>query len=96
MAVLEIPALDLHEVVFEGTTSGVLQDGPGHRRDTVFPGQEGTSVIMGRQATYGGPFGRLDVLQPGEPFTITTGQGAHTYHVTGVRREGDPQPPPLR
>ncbi|WP_203416902.1 sortase, partial [Jiangella ureilytica] len=95
MAVLEIPALDLHEVVFEGTTSAVLQDGAGHRRDTVFPGQEGTSVVMGRQATYGGPFGRLDLLQPGEPFTVTTGQGAHTYHVTGVRREGDPQPPPL-
>lgn len=95
MAVLEIPALDLHEVVFEGTTSSVLQDGPGHRRDTVLPGQAGTSVIMARQATYGGPFGRLDLLQPGEPFTVTTGQGAHTYHVTGVRREGDPQPPPL-
>jgi sortase A len=95
MAVLEIPALDLHEVVFEGTTSSVLQDGPGHRRDTVLPGQAGTSVITARQATYGGPFGRLDLLQPGEPFTVTTGQGAHTYHVTGVRREGDPQPPPL-
>lgn len=95
VAVLEIPALDLREVVFEGTTSAMLQDGPGHRRDTVLPGQEGTSVIMGRQATYGGPFGRLDLLQPGEPFTVTTGQGAHTYHVTGVRREGDPQPSPL-
>ncbi|PZF84632.1 sortase [Jiangella anatolica] len=95
MAVLEIPALALHEVVFEGTTSAVLQDGPGHRRDTVYPGQAGTSVVMGRQATYGGPFGGLDLLQPGEPLTVTTGQGAHTYHVTGVRREGDPQPPPL-
>lgn len=92
MAVLEIPYLGLHEVVFEGTTSGVLQSGPGHRRDTVLPGQAGTSVIMGRQAAYGAPFGRLELLQPGEPFTVTTGQGAHTYHVTGIRRAGDPQP----
>ncbi|TDE01827.1 class E sortase [Jiangella asiatica] len=94
VAVLEIPALGLSEVVFEGTTSDVMRSGPGHRRDTVLPGQEGTSVIMGRQTTYGGPFGRIHTLQPGDQITVVTGQGEHLYRVIGVRREGDPLLPP--
>ena len=32
----------------EGTSSGTLMSGPGHRRDTPFPGQAGVSVIVGR------------------------------------------------
>lgn len=95
IAVLDIPTLGMHEVVFEGTTPGVLRNGPGHRRDTAFPGQEGTSVLMARRATYGGPFGRIDLLQPGDQITVTTGQGEHRYRVLGVRRAGDQAPLPL-
>ncbi|MER6351427.1 sortase [Streptomyces sp. NPDC001634] len=93
VAILEIPALHLREVVREGTTAEDLARGPGHRRDTPLPGQSGVSVIMGRQATYGGPFRRLGELNTGETFTVTTGQGKHTYRVIGPRRAGDPQPP---
>ncbi|RKR89703.1 LPXTG-site transpeptidase (sortase) family protein [Micromonospora pisi] len=95
VAVLRIPALGERQVVVEGTEAGVLMAGPGHRRDTVLPGQAGTSVIMGRQATYGGPFGRIALLSPGDQLTVTTGQGVHTYVVRGVRRPGDPAPPAL-
>ncbi|PZF80764.1 sortase domain-containing protein [Jiangella anatolica] len=90
VAVLEIPRLGLTEVVLEGTTSDVMRSGPAHRRDTPLPGQEGTSVIMGRRTTYGGPFGRIDTLERGDQITIVTGQGQHLYEVLGVRREGDP------
>ena len=93
IAVLDIPQLDVREVVFEGTTSGVLRSGPGHRRDSPLPGQAGTSVIMGRQAAYGGPFRALGQLQPGHVFTITTGQGRHAFRVVAVRGAGDLQPP---
>lgn len=55
VAVLQIPALGARFVVLEGTTSGVTQLGPGHRRDTVLPGQAGTSIIMGRRSSYGAP-----------------------------------------
>ena len=48
IAVVRIPTLGLREVVGEGTTSGVLESGPGHLRSTVFPGGAGTSVIFGR------------------------------------------------
>ncbi|MEW2397003.1 sortase [Streptomyces sp. NPDC046862] len=93
VALLDVPALHLREVVREGTTAEDLARGPGHRRDTPLPGQSGVSVIMGRQATYGGPFRRLGELSTGDTFTVTTGQGKHTYRVIGPRRAGDPQPP---
>ena len=93
VAVLSIPRIGVKEVVFEGTDSGVLTRGPGHRRDTVFPGQEGASVIMGRRAAFGGPFARLSELAGGDKIMVVTGQGEHTYEVIGVRRTGEPQPP---
>ncbi|MFC6357151.1 sortase [Luethyella okanaganae] len=96
VALVEIPAIGLSEVVREGTTGQTLRSGPGHRRDTVMPGQPGTSVILGRQSSYGGPFGGLSRLAPGDEITITTGQGTNSYRVFGLRHAGDPQPEPLR
>jgi hypothetical protein len=96
VAHLESPAIGLSEVVVEGTDAQRLRAGIGHRRDSVMPGQVGTSVILGRQTTYGGPFSQLHRLEPGDEITITTGQGTHTYRVFGLRRAGDPLPAPLR
>lgn len=95
VAYLEIPRLDLKEVVRLGTTPAVLFGGPGLRRDTPFPGQVGTSVILGRRAAYGGPFSDLSSLRAGDTITVTTGQGVFQFAVLGVRRAGDPIPPPL-
>lgn len=93
VGIIEIPRLGIREVISEGTSSGVLTGGPGHRRDTVLPGQVGVSVVMGRAAAFGGPFGRLQSLQPGDTFEVRTGQGANTFQVLGVRYAGDPTPP---
>lgn len=90
VAILSIPQLGVEEVVVEGTTAGDLMRGPGHLRSTVLPGQVGTSTIMGRAAAFGGPFARIQSLQPGETFTVRTGQGQHTFEVLGVRYAGDP------
>ncbi|MGH3769712.1 MAG: sortase [Pseudonocardiaceae bacterium] len=95
VALLEIPTLDLREVVVEGTSSGTLMSGPGHRRDTPLPGQVGTSVIAGRRATFGGPFRSINQLRVGDQITVTTGQGKHSFKVLDVRRAGDPLPPAL-
>jgi hypothetical protein len=73
----------------------VLQNGPGHLRDTPLPGQVGTSEILGRAFTYGGPFGALSSLQPGATITVTTGLGTSTFSVLDLRRAGDPQPDPV-
>lgn len=92
---IETDEFTLNEVFVQGTAGGVLVEGPGHRRDTVMPGQEGTSIIMGRQATYGGPFGFLSSLEPGDEITVTTGQGESTFEVIGLRREGELLPQAL-
>jgi LPXTG-site transpeptidase (sortase) family protein len=95
VALLEVPGAGIHEVVGEGTTSGVLMAGPGHSRTSPLPGQAGTSVILGRRSAYGGPFKRLRSLRPGATIRVTTGQGRSQYTVISVRHKGDPVPPPV-
>lgn len=92
VALISLPTIGVEAVVAEGSASSVTTSGPGHRRDTVLPGQVGTSVVMGRQVTYGGVFGGLDRLAVGDRFTTTTGQGTATFEVTGRRLAGDPLP----
>lgn len=92
VALLNIPGLGFNQVVVQGTSSGDLQAGPGHLRNSPLPGQAGTSVIYGRSATFGAPFQQIDRLRQGDRITATTGQGVFTYRVSGVRRPGDPSP----
>jgi sortase A len=92
VALVEARNIDLRYVVVEGTSPGDLRAGPGHRRDTVMPGQAGTSVIYGRATTFGGPFGRIAELRSGDTVTVTTEQGTFGYRVDGVRHAGDPLP----
>jgi sortase A len=93
VAVMSIKALGMNDtVVLEGTTPAVTQDGPGHERNSVLPGQEGWCLLYGRAWSYGAPFGDINTLRPSDRISITTGQGKHTYVVTGIRRPGDPLP----
>lgn len=93
VALLSIPAAGVaDEVVVEGTSSSDLLAGPGHLRDSPLPGQAGQSVLLGRQAVAGGPFGGIERLHAGDPITVRTGQGLFRYSVLDVRRAGDPRP----
>jgi LPXTG-site transpeptidase (sortase) family protein len=89
VAVLKIEKLGVNEIVLEGTSSAVTVDGPGHRRDTVLPGQAGISVIYGRQSSYSGVFSRLAELEVGDKIETITGQGEASYTVSNIRRAGD-------
>jgi len=95
VAIISIPSIGVYETIVEGTSSAETKSGPGHRRDTVLPGQQGLSVVMGRAASFGGPFSRIQELTPGTPFTVLTGQGIQEFQVIGVRYAGDPGPPSL-
>jgi len=95
VAVLDIPRLGIHDVVVEGTSPGNLLLGPGHRADSPLPGEVGVSVLYGRAATFGAPFGQLMKLRPGDPITVTDGAGTFTYVVEDMRRAGSPLPTPV-
>jgi len=96
IAVIDIPSIGVHEVIAEGTDSGTLRGGPGHRRDTVLPGQQGASIIMGRASAYGGVFSKLQELKPGTKFTIVTSQGKQIFQTLGLRYAGDLTLPDLK
>lgn len=94
IALLQIPAIGVDEVVVEGTSSAETKRGVGHLRNSVLPGQPGESVLMGRQAAFGGVFGPLGQLRSGEMITVATGQGVSKYRVIGIR-QGSTQLPAL-
>jgi sortase A len=91
VAVMDIPSIGMRDlVVVEGTSPENLTLGPGHLRNTPLPGQLGLSVIYGRRATFGAPFGRLDLLEPGAQIIAITQQGKSVYKVVAI---GDSQHP---
>jgi LPXTG-site transpeptidase (sortase) family protein len=85
VALLTIPHLGVQQVVVEGTASGDLLAGPGHLRNTVLPGQAGTSVVFGRASTYGAPFRNIDRLRRGDRLAVATPYGTFRYAVEGTR-----------
>ncbi len=81
VALVQIGRLGLQRVVVEGARPGDTQAGPGHVPGTAGPGQPGNSGIVGRQAAYGGAFGRLGDLVVGDEILVTTVQGQTVYQV---------------
>ncbi|RNL78408.1 sortase [Nocardioides marmorisolisilvae] len=90
IGVLEIPALDLHQALLQGSTSEQTVDGPGLKSDTAFPGATGNSLIVGRRATFGAPFRHLARLKVGDEITVVTGLGKAVFTVDVVRHSDDP------
>ncbi len=84
VAVLEIPAIHLHQVVVEGTSGADLMNGPGHMPGTAIPGTVGNAVIAARRVTFGAPFGPLAQLRHGDRIRVVDGVGSFTYKVTTV------------
>jgi sortase A len=93
IAVLNIPAIHLKNVVIvEGTSPETMTLGPGHLRDTPFPGQGGISVVFGRRATFGAPFAGVPQLKKGDLITTVTSQGPARYEVIAVSDSSKPVP----
>ncbi len=92
VALVQIPALDIRQIVAEGSTPEVTKSGAGHVRATPMPGQPGNSVLMARRSTFGAPFRHIDSLIKGDKIQVVTGQGRSQYRVTDVARipAGDP------
>ena len=89
VAILEIGALHLRQVVVEGSTPAQTQKGPGHVVGSAGPGAAG-------QQRGAGPSRRCSAvrsptcprLQTGDEILVTTTQGQSVYRVDTVETEG--------
>jgi LPXTG-site transpeptidase (sortase) family protein len=96
IGILQIPALDVEDVVVQGSGPAELRSGPGHLRGTVMPGEPGNAAIAGSRIGGGAPFKRLQELEEGDPITVTTAVGGFDYEVRSVRRVSTGDPDPVR
>ncbi|HEX4162930.1 MAG TPA: sortase [Acidimicrobiales bacterium] len=88
VGVLAIPALSVNEAVVEGVGSSQTVSGPGHVPGTAGLGQPGNAEIVGRNAAYGGVFGRLAQLKPGDRILTASVEGQSVYVVRRVATVG--------
>ena len=85
VGILAVPALGLQQAVVEGVSSSQTVGGPGHVPGTAGLGQPGNAAVVGRRAAYGGPFGDLAELRPGDRIVTATVEGQVAYVVRSVR-----------
>jgi sortase A len=81
---LAIPALGINDAVVEGVGSSQTVSGPGHVPGTAGLGQRGNAAVVGRNAGYGGVFGRLSQLKRGDRVLTATTEGQSIYVVRRV------------
>jgi sortase A len=96
---LNVPAIDLRQIVVEGVGAEELRMGPGHypscrpgfeepyctRFKEAWPGENGRVIVSGHRVTYGAPFWDLDKLERGDPIVTETKWGRFVYTVTAKR-----------
>jgi LPXTG-site transpeptidase (sortase) family protein len=80
-----IPSIRLDEVVVEGLSDKDLWAGPGHMPGTVFPGQNGNSVISAHRDRH---FHRLDDLRIGDMIETQTPAVSVMWRITQRRVVG--------
>jgi sortase A len=76
---LKIAEIDLNIVVVQGTDTESLRRGPGHYRETVFPGERGTVGIAGHRTTYLAPFRQIGELGRGDDVILEMPYATFTY-----------------
>lgn len=84
VAIVEIAAIEVQQVVVEGVSASQTQAGPGHVPGTAAPGQPGNSAVVARRGMFAGPFGQLDRLEAEDLILVTTTQGQVVYRVRTV------------
>jgi sortase A len=79
---IEIDRIDLDAVFLQGTSTDILQFGPGHYLKTSLPGQPGTVAIAGHRTTYLAPFRKINEIEDGDEIRLEMPYAAFTYEVT--------------
>lgn len=83
LLVMRIPRFgaDWRWVASEGTTSTVLENGPGHYRGTALPGERGNTAFAAHRAGHGDPFIDFDRLRPGDRVELEQGEVRWVYEI---------------
>lgn len=77
---LDIPTLGMQAPVVQGEDEGVLAEAVGHDSSSVWPGQDGSSVLAAHDVSY---FAHISSLKPGDRITYLDGCHADVFVVTG-------------
>jgi len=81
VARLQVPSLDISQIVLAGDSGQALAFGPGHTSTSAPPGGNGLVVISGHRDAH---FNFLQYLQQGEQIILQNWEGQHTvYRVSG-------------
>jgi sortase A len=82
-ALIEIPSINLSAVVLRGTTTEILNKGPGWYEESALPGQ-GNTAIAGHRTMHGAWFRHLDSLNTGDEIKLTFDGWVYNYTVEKV------------
>jgi sortase A len=82
-AIIEIPAINLSAAVLRGTSTEILNRGPGWYEESALPGQ-GNTAIAGHRTMYGAWFRHLDSLNAGDEINLTFDGWVYKYKVERV------------
>jgi LPXTG-site transpeptidase (sortase) family protein len=82
VARLEIPRLELDEIVVEGVDESALRAGPGHMTGSALPGDSGNAVISAHRDRHFKSLGKVVV---GDTIHTDGARGQFTWVVTRVR-----------
>jgi sortase A len=83
IARIEMPSINVKQIVVSGVTINDLRKGPGHYRTTALPGQRGNAAIAAHRTGFGGPFGDIDKLRTGDKIIVSYRN--HDRYVYSVR-----------
>ena len=78
VAEIQIPRLDIRQLILSGDSGRVLAFGPGFTESSARPGESGLSIISGHRDT---SFSFLEEIHVGEQIIIKNAQDVTTYTV---------------
>ena len=78
---IEIPRIESHAIIFEGTTDDTLSRGAGHFAGSANPGDPGNVVLAGHRDTF---FRELKEIRRGDEISLTTARGRFQYVVESM------------
>jgi sortase A len=81
---LQIPAIGVDSLIYEGWDEEALRLGVGQRPDSPAPGEAGNLLLSAHNDIHGAIFRGLDRLERGDAIYISTGNMLYTYVVRDV------------